>query len=106
MLMQFMFRAHSLPTLHQSRHLILMCIHSTPPVNRHLRTRPQIDIGALTVRSKRFADRDELLPMCSRCSTPNPLLSAQAADACVHCRAPFLRSLHTVCNADILSSVL
>jgi intraflagellar transport protein 122 len=89
------------PTLHHDH-----CLHLDHPFaltliqpSRFIHPSTQIDLGALTVRSKRFADRDELLPMCSRCSTPNPLLSAHAADACVHCRAPFLRSLHTVCDA-------
>jgi intraflagellar transport protein 122 len=59
--------------------------------------RDQVDAAALTIRSKRFSDRDELLPICARCSTPNPLLGSGTvtADSCVHCSAVFVRSLHT-----------
>lgn len=37
--------------------------------------REHIDLGCITIRSKPFTDKEELLPLCYRCSNPNPLIS-------------------------------
>jgi intraflagellar transport protein 122 len=58
--------------------------------------REQLDLQALTLRAKPFADADELLSanVCYRCQTANPLLNA-AGDECVSCKQPFVRSFVT-----------
>jgi intraflagellar transport protein 122 len=50
-----------------------------------------VDVGSLTIRAKPFHDADDLLPMCYRCSTTNPLLNSQG-NQCVNCRQPFVFS--------------
>ncbi|KAJ1630940.1 hypothetical protein T492DRAFT_870790, partial [Pavlovales sp. CCMP2436] len=50
--------------------------------------REQVELQAIAVRAKPFADSEELLVVCYRCQTTNPLLS-QAGDECVACRHPF-----------------
>lgn len=47
-----------------------------------------VDIGSLTIRSKPFEDKDDLLPMCYRCSTMNPLINS-LGNSCVNCKQPF-----------------
>ncbi len=37
-----------------------------------------------------FSDKEDLLPVCWRCSTTNPLLNTQG-DYCINCGAPFIR---------------
>jgi intraflagellar transport protein 122 len=64
--------------------------------------RAPLELGALTVRSKRFADRDDLLPVCGRCSSPNPLLNSQA-DTCVNCHSAFFRSFVTFDTLPLVS---
>jgi intraflagellar transport protein 122 len=56
--------------------------------------RDQIDLACLTIRSKAYADAEELLPVCYRCSSTNPLLSnrGQGGDQCTTCGHPFIRS--------------
>ncbi|CAM1154605.1 IFT122 (predicted) [Pycnogonum litorale] len=53
--------------------------------------RNAVDLGSLTIRSKPFNDNEELLPLCYRCSTTNPLLNSQG-NCCVNCRQPFVFS--------------
>jgi intraflagellar transport protein 122 len=53
--------------------------------------RDQIEMSSLTIRTKPLNDKEELLPVCYRCSTSNPLLS-NAGDSCVNCGHPFIRS--------------
>ncbi|XP_062855232.1 intraflagellar transport protein 122 homolog isoform X3 [Trichomycterus rosablanca] len=50
-----------------------------------------IELNSLTVRSKNYHDSEELIPMCYRCSTNNPLLNNQG-NVCVNCRQPFIYS--------------
>ncbi|XP_078340376.1 intraflagellar transport protein 122 homolog isoform X6 [Crassostrea virginica] len=50
-----------------------------------------VDVGSVMIRSKAFADSEELLPMCYRCSTTNPLLN-NGGNCCVNCRQPFVHS--------------
>ena len=51
----------------------------------------QVDLFALTIRSRPPTDDEELLPSCFRCQTINPLLNPQG-DRCTACGHPFLRS--------------
>jgi intraflagellar transport protein 122 len=46
-----------------------------------------VDRMSLTIRSKPFQDKEDLLPMCYRCSTTNSLLR-QTGNACTSCRQP------------------
>ncbi|XP_064632482.1 intraflagellar transport protein 122 homolog isoform X2 [Lineus longissimus] len=50
-----------------------------------------IDLGSITIRSKPFHDAEEMLPMCYRCSTTNPLLNNQG-NQCINCKQPFVHS--------------
>ena len=53
----------------------------------------QIDLAMITIQSKPYLDKDELLPVCYRCSTTNPLISVGAqGDACVNCYHSTVRS--------------
>ncbi|XP_062523005.1 intraflagellar transport protein 122 homolog [Corticium candelabrum] len=61
-----------------------------------------IDIGSVTIRSKPFHDQEELLPMCYRCSTTNPLINSQG-NCCVNCQQPFVYSFFSF---DILPLVM
>lgn len=54
----------------------------------------EVDLQSIIIRSKPFTDKDELLPVCYRCSTQNPLLNPQG-DHCINCGAPFIRSFVT-----------
>jgi intraflagellar transport protein 122 len=51
----------------------------------------QVDLFALTIRSRPPADADELQPSCFRCQTINPLLNQQG-DRCTACGHAFIRS--------------
>jgi len=51
----------------------------------------QVDLFALTIRSRPADDEEELKPVCFRCQTINPLLNQQG-DKCTACAHPFLRS--------------
>uniref|UniRef100_A0A4W4DV13 Intraflagellar transport protein 122 homolog n=1 Tax=Electrophorus electricus TaxID=8005 RepID=A0A4W4DV13_ELEEL len=55
------------------------------------RFQESMELSCLTVRSKPYHDSEDLIPMCYRCSTHNPLLSNQG-NACVNCRQPFIYS--------------
>ncbi|KAJ7316950.1 hypothetical protein JRQ81_003112 [Phrynocephalus forsythii] len=48
-----------------------------------------IELGSLTIRSKPFHDSEELVPLCYRCSTHNPLLN-NLGNVCINCRQPFV----------------
>eukprot|EP00794_Sanderia_malayensis_P006236 gene6236-6953_t len=50
-----------------------------------------IDLGSITIRSKPFHDSEELLPICYRCSTTNPLLNNKG-NQCINCAQPFVHS--------------
>lgn len=63
----------------------------------------QIDLSMMTIRSKPFSDKEDLLPVCYRCSTTNPLLNtANVGDRCVNCHHPFI---HSFISFDILPLV-
>eukprot|EP00057_Strongylocentrotus_purpuratus_P025672 XP_011680146.1 PREDICTED: intraflagellar transport protein 122 homolog [Strongylocentrotus purpuratus] len=56
-----------------------------------LRFQESIDLGSITIRSKPFHDAEDVLPMCYRCSTTNPLLNNQG-NQCINCSQPFVHS--------------
>lgn len=39
----------------------------------------EVDLQSILVRAKPFSDAEDLLPVCYRCSTSNPLLNTQAS---------------------------
>nr|XP_008115197.1 PREDICTED: intraflagellar transport protein 122 homolog isoform X3 [Anolis carolinensis] len=53
------------------------------------RFQKSIELGSLTIRSKPFLDSEELVPLCYRCSTHNPLLN-NLGNVCINCRQPFV----------------
>uniref|UniRef100_A0AAZ3P4Q2 Intraflagellar transport protein 122 homolog n=1 Tax=Oncorhynchus tshawytscha TaxID=74940 RepID=A0AAZ3P4Q2_ONCTS len=55
------------------------------------RFQESMDLGSLTVRSKPYHDNEDLIPMCYRCSTNNPLLNSQGS-VCINCKQPFIYS--------------
>ncbi|XP_010017856.1 PREDICTED: intraflagellar transport protein 122 homolog, partial [Nestor notabilis] len=55
------------------------------------RFQKSIELGSLTIRSKPFHDSEELVPLCYRCSTNNPLMN-NLGNVCVNCRQPFVFS--------------
>ncbi|NWU12999.1 IF122 protein, partial [Cephalopterus ornatus] len=55
------------------------------------RFQKSFELGSLTIRSKPFHDSEELLPLCYRCSTNNPLLN-NLGNVCINCRQPFVFS--------------
>ncbi|XP_022096034.1 intraflagellar transport protein 122 homolog isoform X1 [Acanthaster planci] len=66
-----------------------------------LRFQESIDLGSITIRSKPFHDAEDILPMCYRCSTTNPLLNNQG-NQCINCAQPFV---HSFSSFDILPLV-
>merc|ERR1711959_510486 len=76
---------------------------------QYLRTPPswrdQLDIDALTLRSKPFSDKEELLSMCFNCSTMNPLLNTQG-DKCINCHHPFVRDIITFDSLPLVEFVV
>ena len=54
----------------------------------------QMDLAALLMRSRQFKDADDLLPLCFRCSTTNPLVHKKG-DVCISCGGRFVRSFTT-----------
>lgn len=50
-----------------------------------------VDLSALMVRSKPYHDSEDMLPMCYRCSTYNPLMTS-TTNCCTNCRQPFVHS--------------
>uniref|UniRef100_A0A9J7Y3I0 Intraflagellar transport protein 122 homolog n=1 Tax=Cyprinus carpio carpio TaxID=630221 RepID=A0A9J7Y3I0_CYPCA len=55
------------------------------------RYQDSMELSCLTVRSKPYRDSEDLIPMCYRCSTNNPLLNNQG-NSCINCRQPFIYS--------------
>eukprot|EP01002_Notosolenus_urceolatus_P013184 NODE_43_length_3237_cov_15.831556_g34_i0.p1 GENE.NODE_43_length_3237_cov_15.831556_g34_i0~~NODE_43_length_3237_cov_15.831556_g34_i0.p1 ORF type:complete len:1042 (+),score=386.07 NODE_43_length_3237_cov_15.831556_g34_i0:156-3128(+) len=53
-----------------------------------------LDLSAVAIRAKTYADKDDMLPVCYRCSFTNPLLN-QNGDLCANCFHPFIRSFHS-----------
>ena len=56
------------------------------------RFRENVDLATLMIRSKPFYDSEELLSMCYRCSTTNPLTNTRGGNRCNNCNAPFVMS--------------
>ena len=52
------------------------------------------DLSSLTVRCRPFSDQEEILPVCYRCSTVNPLINS-SGDACIAKCGEFQRSFLT-----------
>lgn len=63
----------------------------------------EVDLQSILVRSKPFSDSEDLLPVCYRCSTSNPLLNTQG-DFCINCGAPFIRSFITFEHLPLVRS--
>ncbi len=55
------------------------------------RFRENVDLAALMIRSKPYYDNEELLSICYRCSTTNPLYNAKG-NRCNNCGQPFIYS--------------
>eukprot|EP00916_Digyalum_oweni_P016091 GHVL01026411.1.p1 GENE.GHVL01026411.1~~GHVL01026411.1.p1 ORF type:complete len:1233 (+),score=214.75 GHVL01026411.1:33-3731(+) len=51
----------------------------------------QLDLAILNSRVEDAEDQEDLQPICSRCSTTNPLLRS-CGDCCINCCLPFTRS--------------
>lgn len=51
----------------------------------------QIDLACLALRSRPFSDSEELMSVCNRCMTTNPLLRNNC-DGCSTCAHPFVRT--------------
>nr|XP_018910721.1 PREDICTED: intraflagellar transport protein 122 homolog [Bemisia tabaci] len=55
--------------------------------------RDYVDMSTLRIRGKPYHDNDDLLIMCYRCSTHNPLqINSSQGNTCVNCRHPFVHS--------------
>jgi len=52
---------------------------------------PQIDLACLGLRSRPYSDSEDLMSVCNRCMTTNPLLRPNN-DSCITCSHPFIRS--------------
>ncbi|KAJ3120877.1 hypothetical protein HK098_004193, partial [Nowakowskiella sp. JEL0407] len=59
-----------------------------------------IEIGALTIRSKPFSDKDDLAVPCYACSFLNPVLNT--TDTCVNCKEPFVYSFFSFNNLPVV----
>eukprot|EP01064_Diplonema_japonicum_P000248 TRINITY_DN10184_c2_g1_i1.p1 TRINITY_DN10184_c2_g1~~TRINITY_DN10184_c2_g1_i1.p1 ORF type:complete len:1221 (+),score=188.38 TRINITY_DN10184_c2_g1_i1:64-3726(+) len=64
----------------------------------------QLDMAAIQIRSKPFTDKEDLLPMCYRCSFTNPLLADR--DCCTQCLHPFVRSYCSYNHLPLVHFVL
>ncbi|XP_015789085.1 intraflagellar transport protein 122 homolog [Tetranychus urticae] len=60
-----------------------------------------IEMADVTIRAKPFSDSEDLLPLCYRCSTTNPLYNNKG-NQCINCRQPYIFSF---ANFDILPLV-
>ena len=50
----------------------------------------EVELSALSVKSKPFQDKEELFTMCYRCMNTNPSLTV--TDSCTYCKHPIIRS--------------
>ena len=64
----------------------------------------KIDLSSLTVRCRPFSDREDILPVCYRCSTVNPLINT--GDACIAKCGSFHRSFLTFEHLPLVQFVL
>lgn len=49
----------------------------------------QLEISSFVARASPYRDPEELLPLCYKCSTFNPLLSSDNGGHCVQCKLRF-----------------
>ncbi len=56
------------------------------------RFRENVDLASLMIRSKPYHDNEELLSICYRCSTTNPLHNPKGGNRCSNCAQPFVYS--------------
>lgn len=56
------------------------------------RFKENVDLATLMIRAKPYYDNEELLSMCYRCSTTNPLYNARGGNRCNNCGQPFVHS--------------
>jgi intraflagellar transport protein 122 len=64
-----------------------------------------MESGALTVRGKPFHDKDDLLPLCYKCSSVNPLFSPKG-NRCVNCQEAFTFSFYSLENLPLVRFTL
>jgi len=57
--------------------------------------REQIDLGAISIRSKPYSDAEDVLPLCYRCSHQAPLLNLTEPYRCTSCKQGFVYSFHS-----------
>ena len=56
------------------------------------RFKENVDLATLMIRAKPYYDNEELLSMCYRCSTTNPLYNARGGNRCNNCGQSFVHS--------------
>jgi len=56
------------------------------------RFKENVDLATLMIRAKPYYDNEELLSMCYRCSTTNPLYNARGGNRCNNCGQCFVHS--------------
>merc|ERR1711871_561333 len=62
-----------------------------------------IELSIINLQSKPFSDRQDLLPVCARCFTTNPMVNnSGTGDRCTNCGHPFIRAF---LSYDVLSLV-
>jgi len=66
----------------------------------------QLDLASIHIRCQPFTDKEDLLPICYRCSFPNPLLSEQGGDNCTQCLEPFVRSWYSFEHLPLVRFIL
>lgn len=58
--------------------------------------RDPIEVARMALQAKPYSDRDEVLPVCYRCSSVNPVLRVGGSgDVCTNCGHPFARCFLT-----------
>lgn len=63
----------------------------------------QVDMAVMTLQTKPFTDKEELLPVDYRSSSVNPLINTTGTgDVCVNSRHPFIRSFVTFENLPLV----
>jgi len=59
-----------------------------------VRSQDSVDLDSIVIRGKQFNDKEDLLPVCYRCSATNPALNNQG-NCCTNCHQPFVYSFVT-----------
>lgn len=60
------------------------------PLKIPLKYQEQVEMQTIAARSRPYSDPEELLPMCYRCSTYNPL--SATSNRCINCGQKFVHS--------------